>query len=477
MMDEIQEIKIRELIESKEFLEASQLLQNYINKIPNEDTPYYLLGELISHKDGYDQALKYYQKAFSLNPKNEKMLFKICDICDDLEIFEKALPYIQEFYKFSKEEKRHRSYLIKKVLKYCRIYGLKGNFSSFENLLKMSLSVAPDSAILKEKMILALFYLGKLKDAFLFYRYRDVSWKKDIAPEDFKPFILDQDLRGKTIYLLLEQGMGDYIFYLRFANALKERSAKIILHSPTKLAPILMRCGVFDQVIKEETIDLDPGTWAFFIGDLPYVLGVESIKDIPPPLKLDVKEDLLDSVREELKVFGPPPYMGLTWRSGEYETRELDEDSVDTTQHFPQLELLALLKSLKEKFTFVSLQRIPQKGEREQLEKGLGKKILDLSHFNEDLEKMLALLSFIDEYVGVSNTNMHLRASLEKVCRVYLPYLRDMRWVNPELAHAWYPQWKFYRQEQNGAYQSCMKTLREDLRKDYETTSSRERQN
>ncbi|HEX9782720.1 MAG TPA: hypothetical protein VGA56_08320 [Opitutaceae bacterium] len=30
---------------------------------------------------------------------------------------------------------------------------------------------------------------------------------------------------------------------------------------------------------------------------------------------------------------------------------------------------------------------------------------------NEDLEDMLALLAVVDDYVGASNTNMHLRAS------------------------------------------------------------------
>ena len=38
---------------------------------------------------------------------------------------------------------------------------------------------------------------------------------------------------------------------------------------------------------------------------------------------------------------------------------------------------------------------------------------------------MLALLSLIDEYVGVSNTNMHLRAGVGKTAKVLVPAPRS----------------------------------------------------
>ena len=48
----------------------------------------------------------------------------------------------------------------------------------------------------------------------------------------------------------------------------------------------------------------------------------------------------------------------------------------------------------------------------------LERPVHDLTALNEDLEGMLALLSCLDEYTGVSNTNMHLRAAAGRTARM-----------------------------------------------------------
>ena len=59
------------------------------------------------------------------------------------------------------------------------------------------------------------------------------------------------------------------------------------------------------------------------------------------------------------------------------------------------------------------LQRQPNPGEIELFsERSAGRQTT--SALNGDLEAMLALLSLLDDYVGVSNTNMHLRAGVGK---------------------------------------------------------------
>ena len=48
----------------------------------------------------------------------------------------------------------------------------------------------------------------------------------------------------------------------------------------------------------------------------------------------------------------------------------------------------------------------------EALERALGAPLHDFSAINADLESALAAMDLVDEYVGVSNTNMHLRAGV-----------------------------------------------------------------
>ena len=59
---------------------------------------------------------------------------------------------------------------------------------------------------------------------------------------------------------------------------------------------------------------------------------------------------------------------------------------------------------------------------------------------------MAAVLSLIDEYVGVSNTNMHIRAGLGKTARVLVPFPPEFRWMNAGSESPWFPGFRIYRQ-------------------------------
>ncbi len=56
--------------------------------------------------------------------------------------------------------------------------------------------------------------------------------------------------------------------------------------------------------------------------------------------------------------------------------------------------------------TLVALQRAPKIGEIDALSATSGAPVHDLSALNDSLEDVLALLSLLDDYVTVSNTNV-----------------------------------------------------------------------
>ena len=54
----------------------------------------------------------------------------------------------------------------------------------------------------------------------------------------------------------------------------------------------------------------------------------------------------------------------------------------------------------------------------------------DLSALNDDLPEILAMLSVVEEYVCVSNTNVHLLAGIGRSARVLVPYPAEWRWMS-----------------------------------------------
>jgi ADP-heptose:LPS heptosyltransferase len=102
--------------------------------------------------------------------------------------------------------------------------------------------------------------------------------------------------------------------------------------------------------------------------------------------------------------------------------------------------------------TWISVQRQPRAGEREALEAALGSPVQDASAANDDLEEMLALMSVLDGYVGVSNFNTHLRAGLGRPMEVLVPFPPEWRWGIKGERSAWFPTARIVRQAAGGRW-------------------------
>jgi hypothetical protein len=77
---------------------------------------------------------------------------------------------------------------------------------------------------------------------------------------------------------------------------------------------------------------------------------------------------------------------------------------------------------------------------------------------------MLALLSLLDDYVGVSSTNVHLLASLGRTGRILVPFPPDWRW-QASGESAWFPGFATYRQDSAGQWSNAFGHLRADIEK------------
>jgi len=105
----------------------------------------------------------------------------------------------------------------------------------------------------------------------------------------------------------------------------------------------------------------------------------------------------------------------------------------------------------------------PDPAEVEEIRQESGCPVHDLSELNEDLESMLALLSLIDEYIAVSNTNVHLRTATGSSCRVLVPYPPEWRWMSTGKESPWFPGTRIYRQHFDGNWKDALTELKTDL--------------
>lgn len=295
---------------------------------------------------------------------------------------------------------------------------------------------------------------------------------------------LPDDLSGKRILVWREQGLGDELFFLRYLPTLKKCGAHITAHVSARLAPMIARTRLANAVVPDDmpspVMNADA---AIFCGDLPHALhgcpaspsrspaSPALMRDHPvrtaayfpmpaPTLRIPALAESVIRVREQLREAGTPPYLGVTWRAGTAAREQIGTDWVFSKQ----IPLSALGAALRDwPGTVVALQRRPEQGELPALAAACGRPVADLTALNEHLEDMLALQELIEDYVGVSNTNMHLRAATGRTARVLVPAPAEWRWMQYGTQSPWFPGFRIYRQAMNGDWSAALAMLTRDL--------------
>ena len=109
------------------------------------------------------------------------------------------------------------------------------------------------------------------------------------------------------------------------------------------------------------------------------------------------------------------------------------------------------------------MQRHPRAGEREKLAASLGAPVRDFNAANDDLEEMLALMSLVDAYAGVSNANVYLRTGAGRDMQLLVPYPPEWRWVLETDRTPWFANVRVHRQLPDGDWTGALRGLRAAL--------------
>jgi tetratricopeptide (TPR) repeat protein len=288
----------------------------------------------------------------------------------------------------------------------------------------------------------ALLSLGRYAEGWEAYRARPTRPAAGLDdPRSIAP------LKGKRLRIVREQGLGDEIFFLRFAPALRANGHRLFVSCDRKLEALAT--AFVDGVNASE-----PADFTLASGDLALASG----QDMAPSLVFTVDPQRRAAMAERLRAFGAPPYLAVTWRAGVLP----DEGFSSWTKYVPVELLGGALRPIDARV--VSVQRRAQPDEARRFGEALGREVLDLGAVNDDLRDALALLSLVEEYVGVSNTNMHLRAGLERAsARVLVATPAEWRWGIAGRSTPWFAGFTLYRAVRGPDWSQALADLAADL--------------
>ncbi|MFO0433439.1 MAG: tetratricopeptide repeat protein [bacterium] len=302
--------------------------------------------------------------------------------------------------------------------------------------------------------------LGALKDGWRLYQYRpnrpELAQRFSTTERFFQMAPLPKRLDGKLITLLPEQGFGDVLFFLRYAAPLKRRGARIGYGAEQKIWRFVQDCDAVDEVFNEKSILPHlQSAYTFFAGDLPFLSAEDD--STPQSIRIPALPEKIAQARQQLAELGPPPYIGVNWRAG---NRAAPDDFLLFKSIAPRL-LGEALRDMNA--TVVSLQRLPQPGEYEEFNEGLGRPVPNLSWVQDDFETLMGYLAAIDEIVGVSSTSVHLRAAMGLDAKVIFISPVEWRWMLEGDVSPWFPSCKVYRAQLPELRSGAMEQLQRDL--------------
>ena len=263
-----------------------------------------------------------------------------------------------------------------------------------------------------------------------------------------------EPIAGRDVLLVAEQGLGDVLFFLRFARSLAESGARLYVKDldPRLMAMVQRALPVVAWDGKNPDARDLVSLW---VGDLPRFVWPRDAEDA---LALAPLDDRITRMREKLGA-ARRRRIGIAWQAGTRSGFGAGGQAVLQKEIGPGA-LGGALAGIEA--DFVCLQRAPAEGCLAAFEQALGAPVADLSAANADLEDMLALLSLLDDYVGVSSTNVHLRAGLGLAGRVLVPFPPEWRWGAAGRSR-WFAAFETYRQRNDGDWDGALGALRRDL--------------
>ncbi|MCX8027052.1 MAG: tetratricopeptide repeat protein [Thermodesulfovibrionales bacterium] len=396
------------LMELGELQDAENLLNSALIKSSDDTDILVNLAVCLKYQQRHNEALQLLEKSLALNPSDPDIYLNLGVI--------------------------HRELL---------------NLDEAQDFYKKAIEISPKHAEARYNLGLLYLLKGDFDIGWSYYMWR---WKTPNFKNIQRPKNFWRGQKGSYRLLLIsEQGFGDTLQAIRYAQILRQMGLMVSLQCPNSLKPLFE-----GQLGLEAVYDTKPDDvffdYSIHLLDIPYVLKTD-IHTIPSYSKyLTVKSVYQECFRElrkenRLKV-------GIAWSGSKTNIRG----------RYRSCHLIHLLPILKtEGAVFYSLQKEYNPEELKSLPDNI--RIINMSGSLKDFAHTAGLISNLDLVITVDTAVAHLAGALGKPVWLMLHYSSDWRWMLNRSDSPWYPTMTIFRQDTFGIWDGVVKRIKGSLEK------------
>jgi Flp pilus assembly protein TadD len=318
----------------------------------------------------------------------------------------------------------------------------------------LALLLGPDSLTTRWNRSLALLQQGDYVRGWAEYESRRRKPNSGIRPF-VQPTWDGGPFPGRTLLVHMEQGFGDMLQGIRFVELAKAKGGSVMVTAPTKLMPLLSRCGGIDRLV-DERAELPRFDVHAPLLSLPHLLGttVDTLPGRSPYLLADPA--LVERWRGPVRSIGGFR-VGIAWQGNPLHPW-------DRHRSMP----LAALAPLAEidGVQLVSLQKGPGV---EQLAASRRRfAVAELGEIDEAAGMFMdtaAIVAHLDLVVTVDSSIAHLAGGLGAPAWVALASMTDWRWLHGRDDSPWYPTLHLFQQPNLGDWRHVVAEMAAALKR------------
>lgn len=250
-----------------------------------------------------------------------------------------------------------------------------------------------------------------------------------------------------------EQGLGDTLQFVRYAQYCKQTAKKVFVLCPKELVRILKTCPWIDDAVT----GLDEGDFdaQISIMSLPYLFKT-TLETVPANVPYLGAEPIRCAYYEHKMPKTDKLKVGIVW--GGNPRKSAIRFQIIDTKRSSGIEELAPLFDVPN-VQFYSL----QKGDYQSQIEPYKDKLIDLMGDVDDFWDTAAIISNLDLVISVDTSVVHLAGALGKPVWVLSRYDACWRWLRNKPDNPWYPTAKVYGQHRPKDWSGVVQQVKRDL--------------
>ncbi len=399
------------------------------------------LGVALCRQDRLEEAAAAYREALAQRPDFGEAHTNLGHVLRLLGRLDEALQHCEQACKLrpnSADAQNNRG-LVHRALG-----GPQIALTCFERALEIN----PEHAEARLNRALTWLVLGEFSRGWPEYECR---WRANKLPE--RSFAIPRwdgsALAGRRILIHAEQGLGDCLQFIRFAQLIAQRGGRAVVEVPRELISLLSDCAGIDQLVARGKPLPECAVHCPLLS-LPLLLQTR-LDTIPAPVPyLTANSRRVAKWKTRLGALSGLK-VGLAWQGNP--SHPADRQRSLALVHFAELARVPGVQ-------LVSLQRGPGSDQVARF-----KDVLPLHEF-PDLDgdgnafmDTAAVMMRLDLVITSDTAIAHLGGALGRPVWVVLPYAADWRWLIGRDDSPWYPSMRLFRQDRPGDWSGVMQRL------------------